>query len=372
MPGTPAATPVVLVSTAKAGGAERALASLARHLPALGFRPVAVLLEEGPLRQWLAGAGCDQVVAAAPGAQVAELVRGLVRATGARVVVSNKWQSHVHGGAAALAEGLPAVWWQHDIAKRRPRHLAAAAIPAAAIVCTSDHALRAQRALTPDGNLVKVHPGVPVDEIAARAGTGAAVRRSLGWEAGPIVGIVGRVERVKRQHVFLEAAALVARRRPDARFLVVGGPPLTKESSYPEQVRRLAAELGIADRVGFTGHQDDVPPWIDAMDVVVSTTDGEAFGLVVAEAMALGTPVVAAAVGGPTEIVEDGESGLLAPPGRAEALAAAIGRVLDDGELAGRLARGGRERARLYTEERMAEEMAELLRTIAVPQVPCG
>ena len=129
-----AATPVVLISTAQAGGAERALAGLARRLPALGFRPAAVLLEPGPLRRWLVEAGCREVIVAEAGAAAADVVRGLIRATGARIVVSNKWQGHVRGGRAAHAEGLPAVWWQQDMAKRRPPELEAAAVPAAAIV----------------------------------------------------------------------------------------------------------------------------------------------------------------------------------------------------------------------------------------------
>ena len=177
---------------------------------------------------------------------------------------------------------------------------------------------------------MKIHPGVPVAEIALRRGDGASVRRLLVPEGGPLVGIVGRLDRWKGQDVFLRAASLVARRRPDARFAVVGGALIGYEGSYPDDLERLAAELGLADRVHFAGHQDDPYPWLDALDVAVLASEAEPFGLVVVEAMVLGTPVVATAPGGPEEIVEHGRSGLLVPSGAHEELATAILRVLDD------------------------------------------
>jgi glycosyltransferase involved in cell wall biosynthesis len=256
------------------------------------------------------------------------------------------------------------VWWQQDIAVDNPAWREAAAQPAAAIVCSSEHAVAAQRRLTPAAHVVRVHLGAPVQAIAARAGGGEAIRRSLGWEEAPLVGIVGRLQRWKAQHVFLEAAALVARERSDARFVVVGGAVLGTEGTYPEDLAAQAAELGLGGRVRFVGHQDDVPPWFDALDVAVHATNGEPFGLVLVEAMVLGTPVVATAVGGPTEIVEEGSSGLLVPPARPDAMAAAILRVLGDAALAARLAAGGRRRARHLTEERMAAGLAAVLERV--------
>jgi glycosyltransferase involved in cell wall biosynthesis len=353
---------VVLVTTSRPGGAERALASLARRLPEHGFRPVAVVLEPGPAEAWLREAGCA-VVVPAPGSDVTALVRSVVRDSAAGIVLGSKWAAHLTGGPAAAAEGLPAVWWQHDVATARPGQLAAAALPAAAIACASDFALRALRPLAPATELVRIPPGVPVAALAARAGSGAVLRRSLGWYGSPLVGIVGRLQRWKAQHVFLRAAALVAARIPETRFVVVGG--AEPGDPYPRRLRALARKLGLGGLVYFAGHQEDVAPWLDALDVTVHTTEGEPFGLVLVESMALGTPVVATAVGGPTEIVEDGRSGLLVPPGEPEATAAAVLRVLTDGPLARRLAAGGPSRAARFTEERTARRFAALLRTVA-------
>jgi glycosyltransferase involved in cell wall biosynthesis len=288
----------------------------------------------------------------------------LTRSTRARTVVSNMSKGHCFGGMAAQAAGIPAVFWQHGIPERNLIERLAGAIPAQAIACGSHAAARAQRALTPSRQVHKIHPGVQLPDRGLVQGSGAPIKRSLGWEANPTVGIVGRLQPWKGQEIFLRAAARLAEARADLRFMVVGGAILGWEGSYADDLRCLAADLGIADRVHFAGHQSDVHPWYDALDVVVHASFGEPFGLVLVEAMALGKPLVATNLGGPLEIVEDGTSGLLVPPGDPERLAEAVGRILADRRLASTLSRGAMERANAFTEERMAEGFADLLTTV--------
>jgi 2-polyprenyl-3-methyl-5-hydroxy-6-metoxy-1,4-benzoquinol methylase len=123
-------------------------------------------------------------------------------------------------------------------------------------------------------------------------------------------------------------------------------------------------ELGIADRVDFVGHQDDVYPWLDAIDVVVHASLGEPFGLVVVEAMALGKPVVATAAGGPVEIIEDGVSGILTRPGDVAALAGAVEGLLGAPTTALALGARARERAREFSDQRTAEQFVSLIRQV--------
>jgi glycosyltransferase involved in cell wall biosynthesis len=293
-----------------------------------------------------------------------EWVAHHIARSSARVVVSSKWEGHLVAGVAAAAASVPAVLWQHDIAKPAADEFRAASIPAAVVVCSSDHAVRAQQRLTPRTRVLKVHPGTSIARIAARAGSGERIRATLDLSGGPLVGIVGRLDHWKGQHVFLRAAREVSARRPDVRFAVVGGPVIGTEGSYPAEVEQLASELGLDDRVHFVGHQADPYPWIDALDVVVHASDAEPFGLVIVEAMALGKPLVATRLAGPTEIVEDGKSGLLVPPGEPRPMAAAILRLLEDPRLASRLGEQARSRASVFSDERMGREFAAVLREV--------
>ena len=364
-------TPVLLVSPCgMIGGAERVFLGLARSLPALGFHPTAVVLQPGPLEDQLRDAGCKtyslaghRIREVVRTARTVQAVRGLVRSTGARAVVSNMWNGHIVGGLAAHAARVPSIFWQHVIPAPSLLERVASAIPTRLVVCSSDAAVAAQRAVSPNRKICKVYPGVRMADVLSSRGKGQAIRRALGWEHNPVVGIVGRLEPGKGQQVFLQAAASVAVLHPDTRFVVVGGALLGSEGSYPNELRRLAVELGIADVTHFAGHQEDVHPWYDALDITVNASFVESFGLVLIEAMALGKPLVATAVGGPLEIVEDGVSGLLVPPRDSERLAKAIDRILTDPLLRSRLGRCAAERAKIFSEELMAERFMQALRS---------
>jgi glycosyltransferase involved in cell wall biosynthesis len=362
-------TKVLLLSPIAAeGGSERALAALARKLPDVGFEPEAVLLGEGPLEGLLASAGCRYRVLAkhrlrqvpATLGTVARLRRE-VRAANAALVVGSQSKGHIYGGAAALAARVPAVWWQHAIPHGEPIERVAARIPAAVVVCGSAEAAAYQRRLTPRTAVRVVQPGLPLEQIALRRGSGSEIRKRLGWDSQMIVGTVARLQRGKGQDVFLQAAARLAARFPEARFLVVGGAIIGIEGSYEQELRALADSLGLGRRLRFAGHQADPYPWIDALDVVVHASSGEGFGLSVVEAMALGKPLVATNRGGPAEIVEHERSGLLVPEASADGLAEAVACVLDDRALAQRLADAAPKRAARFSDTAMAEDFAAVL-----------
>ena len=137
-----------------------------------------------------------------------------------------------------------------------------------------------------------------------------------------IVGVVARLEPEKGHPTLLEAWPVVLRAVPDAYLLIVG------EGSRRDALEAQARELRIAHRVVFTGRRDDVPAVTAALDVAVLPSYREAQGLTILEAMALSRPVVASNVGGIPEMIEDGVTGLLVPPHDADALAAAIVRLL--------------------------------------------
>ncbi len=162
------------------------------------------------------------------------------------------------------------------------------------------------------------------------------LRDEYGMEPGAVmVGVVARLEPEKGHPTLLEAWPLVLKQVPDAYLVIVG------EGSRREALEQQARELRVAHRVIFTGRRDDVPAVTAALDCAVLPSYREAQGLTILEAMALSRPVVATKVGGIPEMIEDGVTGLLVPPGDAAALAAAIGRVLLDHPLADTLGRAG-------------------------------
>ena len=267
----------LLVSpSARPGGAERALAALARHLPESGWQPTVVLLEDGPFTGWLEEAGVPATVVATGRtrrldrtAVALRALRRLGQRVGAELVLSNQTKGHVYGGVTARLLGVPAAFWQHGVPESTALDRVAARVPAGAIVVSTAEALDAQRRLAPRARLRLIQPGVEIDDVARRRGEGAALRRRFGLR-GPTVGIVGRLQPWKGQDVFLRAAAAVARVHPDVTFAVVGGAVLGWEGDYPATLQRFAGTTPeLAGRVHFAGHQDDVYPWYDALDVVV-------------------------------------------------------------------------------------------------------
>ncbi len=174
------------------------------------------------------------------------------------------------------------------------------------------------------------------------------IRRELGLgPQQPVVGFVARLDPWKGCDVFVKAAAIVAAQHPDAVFLVSGDAP-DGFQPYANGLRRLVGELGLGERVRFLGWRytlGDIPELMAALDVFCHTSiTPEPFGLVLLEAMASGTPLIAARAGGPLEIVRDGVTGLLTAPGDAADLAAAMLRLLGSPDLRRDLAVAGRRR----------------------------
>jgi glycosyltransferase involved in cell wall biosynthesis len=155
-----------------------------------------------------------------------------------------------------------------------------------------------------------------------------------------LVGLFGRITRWKGQHVFLKALAEI----PGVRGLIVGEALFTDEDHrYGEQLRALASELEIADRIQFTGFCPDVLPFLLSVDVVAHCSiSPEPFGRVIVEAMLAGRPVIATRAGGAAEIVTDNQTGLLVEPGNSHALALAIQKLLADRQFAAGIGRAGK------------------------------
>ena len=180
--------------------------------------------------------------------------------------------------------------------------------------------------------------GVELEPFLAGAQRRGAFRREWHLQEGErLVGIVGRLFPIKNHRLFLDAAALLARQEGAARFVIVGDGALRAEMEH------YARALAIADRVIFTGWRRDLPRIYADLDVLAVTSHNEGTPVSAIEAMAAGCPVVATRVGGLPDLIRDGETGYLVPPGDAQAVSAAMLRLLRGPELArqmGQAARG--------------------------------
>jgi len=159
-------------------------------------------------------------------------------------------------------------------------------------------------------------------------------RARLGVTKRLAVGIVGQITELKRQDLFIKAAAHLIKDRywNDAEFLIVGEPGPDDEA-YANQLQQMAHRLHVTDQVRFTGYVEDLPALLTGFDIIAAPSDNEAFSLALVEAMASGCAVVATRVGGMAEIVEDGITGLLIERDNAWALIAALSRLLTDKRL---------------------------------------
>lgn len=170
-----------------------------------------------------------------------------------------------------------------------------------------------------------------------------------------VVLTVARMDKLKGHKYLIEAAPLV----PDAIFLLAGdGPERAK-------MEEKAQELRVADRVVFLGNRNDIPELLSACDVFILPSILEGLPLSILEAMSASKPVIATDIGGTNEIIIDGESGLLVPPGDSKALAEKIKLLLSDKSLAKRLAVAGKERVlREFSTEIMIERVTNIYRDI--------
>ena len=170
-----------------------------------------------------------------------------------------------------------------------------------------------------------------------------------------VVGLVGRLVPAKAPQVFLRAVARASARVPNLKALVVGDGPLR------DSLREEVARLGLGSRVVFAGLRKDVPALLAGTDQVVFSSEREGLSIAMLEAMAAGVPVVATRVGGTPELIEDGASGILVPPGQPDVLGDRIAEVLLDAGLAGRLAAGARDRVgKRFSLHKMVADHQEL------------
>ncbi len=358
------------------GGGELMVLHLMQQGQGLGVEWLVIFLQDGPMVEQVRALNvAARVVDAGRLREVPRYLQAVRQiaeiARREKVDLIFGWmnQGHLYGGIAAKLAGVPAAWYQIGLPLSPGwNDRMATRIPALGILACSQAGADAQARLKPRYSMPVVYPGVELERFNPEAlPMPAEARRRLSLPAdGPLIGIVGRLQRWKGIHVLIDALPEVLKIHPDAHAVVVGGDH-APEPDYPAFLRERIQALGLVGKVTLAGLQSNVPEWMQAMDIIVHASDHEPFGIVVIEALALGKPVIAGNAAGPTEIITDGVHGLLTPYGDAPALAAALGRYLENPDFAAQLGAAARTRALDFSTRRYAENCVAALREL-MPQ----
>jgi glycosyltransferase involved in cell wall biosynthesis len=342
------------------GGTAGYVIMLARGLKRRGYRVAAICHaaeSAAPMRATLATAGVDVRMMDGDGRLT---VKGVWRRHQAFAALMREYQGCVlalmmgyftRGGGVTLAGALagagaivradltppePPITWRQGLALRLKDRL----VDRVAVGAAENREDFARLTGRGRAKVAVIHTGIELERF--RPGSGCPeLRAALGY--GPDELVVGTLSRLSdtRKGVaeFLAMAANVAPRCAAARFLIVG------EGVLRPALEQRAEELGIRDRVTFAGWRTDVAAVLAGMDVFVMPSLFEGGPTTVLEAMAMARPVVATCVGMVPEVIEDGRSGLIVPPGDAEALTLAVDRLLADEPLRREIGQRSRETA---------------------------
>jgi glycosyltransferase involved in cell wall biosynthesis len=316
------------------GGAEEMLWSILKHADDQRLQLGVAFLDPGPFEEEVGELGLTTF--SVPSGRLRELWAGgaairrlsrIIRAEEPDLVLNWVSKAQLYGAAAAIAAGRhqSVLWWQHGVPRGHWMDRAATALPARAVGCSSRASAAAQTAAWPSRPTFVVHPGVETERVPP------VDRSALGVPEGqPVLGIVGRLQPWKGQHRFIHGLRLLREGGYPAHGLVIGGSAHGFSPGYEQELKELIRELKLTDSITLVGQVADARPYIAAMDVLISASVNEPFGIVLAEGLAQGVPVVAVSDAGPREIVDQGVTGLLVPRPDAVLLAGAVAKLLDD------------------------------------------
>ena len=368
---------IVTISAERRGGSDNVLWSFLRHADRSAFEPSVVFFGDGQLATDVEGLGIEVVRLPTgrlrqPGHVLKTVGRlaSIMRERDPDLILNWLSTAQIYGAPAAVRARMSdrLVWWQHDLhskAMSRGRTLdqAATLLPALAVGACSNAAAASQRRLRPHRRVIPIHPGI---ELAAPASDPAQSGNRAGLaipEHRMLIGSVGRILPWKGHDRVLGAAERLVAMGRDVHILIVGG---IGDESYRVSLAESARSPLLAGRVTFTGHVADATPYIQALDVLVSASDEEPFGLVILEAMEQEVPVVAPGRAGPAEIIEHGRTGWLVDSPAPDDLADGVEALIEDPALRKGLAAAALKRRREYfTAERMTLEMEAALLELA-------
>jgi glycosyltransferase involved in cell wall biosynthesis len=353
---------VFVLHSHAAGGAERHLLQLMQALAAAGIECVYAGPRDGWLADQLTVAGLRCVPIRFCGLfDLRSLLQlmWLVAREQPDLLHAHLTRGAFYGGLASRLTGVPNVATAHSTNAGRRFGMAGR------IIAVSDavHTFLSARGYARDV-LRTVRHGIP-DAASLPRRANEAVRAACGLEHGPVLTMAARFTPAKGQDLALRALAQVG----DQEWtLVLAG---ATDNAYATQMRQLAQALGIAHRVRFVGHRDDLADIYGCTDIVLAPSRREALSLTLLEAASFGIPVVASDVGGIGEAVEHAVTGILVPSEDVELLAQQIRRLLQDGQLRKEMGAAARERyERLFNLDAMLRATTQVYEELLAGSKP--
>lgn len=332
------------IETGGPGGAETVCLNLASRVDPQRFRSLVMLPDDRWLNQELRARGVPTFLSGArrqgTRRHLAELAR-LVRDEKVDLIHSHLPDENFYASLVGRRTGRKVVVTYHGAlwgGWKAKLKLALVKRTAAAVVGVSGHMVsELKRAGFPAEKVSCIYNGVDVERFEP-AGNGS-LRQELGCgQSSRLVGMVANLRGSKRYEDFVQAARHIAERAGDVHFVAVGEP----EAGIAARLQQAIRDLALDGRFHLLGFRQDVPQILNQLDVFVLTSGSEGFSLATIEAMAARRPVVVTRSGGPEEIVKDGETGMLVPPGEPEAMAARVCELLQAPQRAAELGSRGR------------------------------
>jgi glycosyltransferase involved in cell wall biosynthesis len=350
-------------------GGQKSLYHLVTRLDRSVFRPYVVVPSDDGLTRELSEMGVEGCVYDLPRLSPRSILRdlsalrfvlGLIDAEGIELLHTDGPRNTIYAGLAARLRGLPLVW--HVRAMDGDPYDRLLCRLATRVVLVAD-ALRDRFAgICGADKLVTIHNGVDLDLFSDASG-----------EAWPepfvippgrlVIASAGRIEPLKGQETLITACGVLKNAGVDFHLLLVGE---TVDSTYERFCRKKALEIGMADRITFAGHRDDMALLLKSIDIfVLPSVIREAFPRAVIEAMACGKPVIVTAGGGAPESVEEGRSGYIVPPSDPIILAERLSRLAGDPAMRKIMGAASRHRAEArFGLEQNARTTQELYRSL--------
>lgn len=344
------------------GGAERSIFYLIKNLgyPALlgrkKFLPIIAIPSEGPFTEDLKNLGIEIHFIDFPKPlnlnifkklkTIYKLVR-LIKSRNIDIIHSNGFRTNLYAGIAGRITGRKVVWHARNLidSERIDPDRLFIFLPHTLICLTEAIRKRFYKNGVPIKKSIVIQNGVDTDEFNPEI-SGDSIRKEFNIsKESPIIGITSRIVPEKGHNIFLKAAKIVGDEFPDAKFLIVGSHISKEYSWWTEYIKKFTEEIGISEKVIFTGFRRDLPQLLSAMDIFVLASHAEPSGRTHLEAMSMAKPIVATRSGGTSEIAVNGETAILVEPNDYKSMADTIISLLKNPERRILMGRKARERS---------------------------